>query len=64
MGTLDLMEVTEAARRLDCSASWIRRLVDTGRLAALRTTSGQRLISADAVEALRRQQQAVEKHRQ
>jgi len=41
-----------ATRRLGCSPAWVRRLVDDGLLPALRTTTGQRLVRADALEAL------------
>jgi excisionase family DNA binding protein len=44
--------VNEAARRLEVSPDSIRRWVDAGTLAAVKTESGQRLIDREALEAL------------
>jgi excisionase family DNA binding protein len=49
-----LVEVTPAARRLGCSKDNVRRLVDSGRLAAIRTANGQRLIIGEALDEMAR----------
>jgi excisionase family DNA binding protein len=50
-----LVEVTPAAWRLGCSKDNVRRLVDSGRLAAIRTANGQRLILGEALEEMARE---------
>jgi excisionase family DNA binding protein len=49
---MDLIEVTPAAQRLGASKDTVRRLVDSGRLAAIRTLNGQRLILGEALEEM------------
>jgi excisionase family DNA binding protein len=56
-------EVRGAARRLNCSTDWVRRLVDAGKLRALRTENGQRLIFVKDVERLRREDPPVNRSR-
>jgi excisionase family DNA binding protein len=63
MQHVTLFEVGEAARQLECSPAWVRRLVDDGRLGAIRTSSGQRLILGDALEALVRDREAARRQR-
>jgi DNA-binding transcriptional MerR regulator len=42
-----LIQVGGAARRLECSAGWVRYLADTGRLPSCRTTTGLRLFKEE-----------------
>jgi len=44
------VEVTPAARRAGISSDSIRRACDDGRIEAVRTASGQRLIDPDSLE--------------
>lgn len=48
----DLLTVGAAARALDVSEQWIRRLLDSGKLEGQRTPYG-RLITAASVEKMR-----------
>jgi excisionase family DNA binding protein len=52
---VELIEVGAAARRLGVSVQLVRRWVDRGDLAALRTTSGTRLIIGTDLSRLERQ---------
>ena len=47
----DVLSTGQTARQLGCSEAWVRRLVLSGRLAAIETPLG-RLIPASAVETL------------
>jgi excisionase family DNA binding protein len=51
-GRFRYVEVTPAARRLGVSKDWVRRAVDAGRVLAIRTASGQRLVDVDDLERL------------
>ena len=48
----DYMTTGEAARFLAVSAETVRRWVDEGKLAAVRTASGRRLVLCSSVAAL------------
>ena len=56
-----LVQVGGAARRLECSAAWVRYLADTGRLPSRRTTTGLRLFKEEDLRefARKRQQRAL-----
>jgi excisionase family DNA binding protein len=56
-----LIQVGGAARRLECSAGWVRYLADTGRLPSCRTTTGLRLFKEEDLRefARKRQQRAL-----
>ena len=54
-----LLGTTDAAIKLQCSAEWVRRLADGGKLPAERTAGGQRIFRAEDVERL-----AAERERQ
>lgn len=47
-----LLGTTDAALKLGCSAEWVRRLADEGRLPAERTANGRRIFRSDDVERL------------
>lgn len=47
-----LLGTTDAALKLGCSAEWVRRLADEGKLPAERTANGQRIFRAEDVERL------------
>lgn len=47
-----LLGTTDVALKLGCSAEWVRRLADEGKLPAERTASGQRIFRAEDVERL------------
>jgi len=47
-----LLGTTDAAIKLHCSAEWVRRLADEGKLPAERTANGQRIFRAEDVERL------------
>jgi hypothetical protein len=53
--------ISYAARRLELSAQRVRDLVDTGRLPAIRTASGQRLLTDADIERERRARRAAER---
>lgn len=57
-----LIGTTDAALKLGCSAEWVRRLADEGKLPAVRTANGTRIFRSDDVERLagerQRQKQA------
>lgn len=48
--------VSEAARVLNKSAQTVRRYIDSGKLPARRTKSGQRIVGGLALERFRREQ--------
>jgi excisionase family DNA binding protein len=51
MSTLDdLLELSAAARRLGLSADRVRQLIDEGKLLALRTSTGRRLVRTADLE--------------
>lgn len=52
-----LFQVGEAARRLECSAGWIRYLADTGRLPCRRTTTGVRVFKEEDLKQFARKRQ-------
>jgi len=56
-----LIQVGGAARRLQCSAGWVRYLADTGRLPSHRTTTGLRLFKEEDLRefARKRRQRAL-----
>jgi excisionase family DNA binding protein len=54
--TEQFLTVSEAAHVLKRSAQRVRQLVDNGRLAALRTPGGMRLIREESVRAYLEQQ--------
>jgi len=47
--------VSEAARVLNRSAQTVRRYIDSGKLPAQRTKTGQRIVGSLALERLRRE---------
>lgn len=47
-----LLGTTDAALKLGCSAEWVRRLADEGKLAVERTANGQRIFRAEDVDRL------------
>jgi excisionase family DNA binding protein len=47
-----LLGTTDAALKLGCSAEWVRRLADEGKLPAERTANGQRIFRTEDVERL------------
>lgn len=49
---MELLTTTDAAKVLGCAADTVRFYERTGKLAAQKTRSGQRLFQAKAVEAL------------
>ena len=54
---VDILTVSEAARALEVAGQTVRQWADTGKLAAQRTASGQRLFRKADVERLRRERQ-------
>lgn len=58
-----ILTTGDAARRLNLSGEYLRRLVREGKLAALRTVRGQHLFEAGEIERLRleREQQRQKK---
>jgi hypothetical protein len=52
-----LLQVGGAARRLECSAGWVRYLADTGRLPSWRTTNGVRLFKEKDLRSFARKRQ-------
>jgi excisionase family DNA binding protein len=58
----NLITVSEAARRLNCAESTVRRLADTGQLTiATRLADGSRLFTARDVDATAAQRLAAHK---
>lgn len=47
-----LLGTTDAALKLGCSAEWVRRLADEGKLPAERTANGQRIFRTEDVDRL------------
>ena len=56
-----IQTVNEAARRLGVSAQTVRHWADRGKLAVMRTGSGQRLFDDADVEQLRRKREQIAK---
>jgi excisionase family DNA binding protein len=56
-----LRTVNEAARQLGVSAQTVRHWADRGKLAVMRTGSGQRLFDDADVEHLRRRREQIAK---
>jgi DNA-binding transcriptional MerR regulator len=53
-----LLRLADAARELDVSETTVRRYTDSGQLAHLRDTSGQRLFTRVDIEAAKAQRRA------
>jgi hypothetical protein len=53
-----LLGTTDAALKLGCSAEWVRRLADEGKLRVERMVNGTRIFRSADVEALARQRAA------
>ncbi len=58
MGTA-ILTTGDAAKRLDVSGEYLRRLVREGRLSATKTTSGQHLFEEGEIERLRLEREAA-----
>jgi excisionase family DNA binding protein len=58
-----LLTVSRAARLLEVASETVRAMADTGRLPAVRTTSGVRLFNRHDVEALAAEREAHGKGR-
>lgn len=54
-----LLNTNAAARMLNCSTEWIRRLSDRGDLPAEKLASGQRVFRVEDVEKLARERAAM-----
>ena len=48
----EILGTTDAAKRLDCSAEFVRQLERAGKLPAKKTPNGRRIFSAEDVERL------------
>jgi excisionase family DNA binding protein len=56
----EVLTVSEAARALDVAAQTIREWVDRGKLPAMRTSGGQRIIHRADVERVQRERRAAD----
>lgn len=54
----EILTTGDAARRLDVSGEYIRKLTRDGRISALRTVSGQYLFESSEIERLVREREA------
>ena len=54
---VEVLSVSEAARRLKVSAQTVRDWADRGKLPAMRTAGGQRIFQRDDIERARQERQ-------
>jgi excisionase family DNA binding protein len=55
---VEVLSVSEAARRLKVSAQTVRDWADRGKLPVMRTAGGQRIFQRDDIERARQERQA------